>query len=208
MPYTHAQLIAYHVPTLAGTATGNVGASPAPPGVNFPSGSPVNPMRADLGTRLKRFYQVVDHAHTRFRGRLGQATTLKVFMGPEFYFRPPPNEGGRFRAYEFNDVIESISVLKMMFCEPRFSDWLIVAGTIFSGLPAHRIGHAERGGNTSGKAFLNTTVVVKGGPNATVHYQHKQLISQIDGAPSNDAIIHNPNYRKHLADWSGKNVFK
>ena len=66
----------------------------------------INPMRADLGTRLKRFYQVVDHAHTRFRV-VGQATTLKVFMEPEFYFRPPPNEGGRFRAYEFNDVIEA-----------------------------------------------------------------------------------------------------
>src|ERR1700722_7670530 len=81
MAYTDFQYVAYEVPTVS-RANGSAG--------GFPRGESDGPLEmpndmVDAETRLRRLVSVVGLAASRAHG---SPNTLKVFMAPEFYFRP------------------------------------------------------------------------------------------------------------------------
>lgn len=193
--YTHIQLIAYETPTLRSTLPGNP--PPAPSRVPVP-----NLPDADSRARLSRFAGVLNYAANRLRFAGGDnASTLKVFIAPEFYFRPV----NTFNAYTLNQMQNISAALRGMFADPAFADWLIVAGSIFSSLPAD----AKNNASTS-RAYLNTACLIKGGhTEAPFFFVHKRLVSGIDGAPPNEAALLNPLFKPLLSDWDERkqNVF-
>jgi len=59
-------------------------------------------------------------------------TTLKLFMGPEFYFR------GKKGTYEIENVSEIFTKLRAEFNDVKWKDWLFIPGTVIAHLP-HKI---------------------------------------------------------------------
>ena len=200
MPYTaktykRAQFLAYACPTLAITAPGSAKA------VLPPVRKLTDP---DERARVQRMFDVASFVKSQAPWRR-EADVLKVFIAPEFYFRPQNAE----KAYTFNRAINIIECLHQLFGDSTWADWLILPGTVFSALP----GDAKQGSypvvNNKGqhfsleKAYLNTCVVVKGGgPGAPFHYVHKRHISHIDGAPQIEAAGINPLFRPTLEAWT------
>jgi hypothetical protein len=199
MPYSKAQLIAYTVPTLH----------------NGPPGPLPNPIHAKIATltdpdekaRVQRFFNVVTWAKTL--ANFSATDTLKIFMAPEFYFRPP----GDNNAYTFNRMINIMECLKQLFTEPSWAHWLIVPGTIFSALPGNAKNAAEelelqgQDGKKHklklDKAYMNTCLLVKGGSTSgPSHFFHKRRVSTIDGAPTEQAAQHNPHFHGLLEDFA------
>lgn len=193
--YRRAQLLAYTCPTLSITEPG-------------PARAVLAPVRklpdADERARVQRMFDVATWVKSQAPWR--RATdVLKVFLAPEFYFRP----NNTVKAYTFNRAINIIECLHELFGGAGWADWLIVPGTVFSALPAN----ARKGSlpvTTSGgqninldKAYLNTSVLVKGGgPGAPFHYVHKRTISHIDGAPQIESAQQNPLFRPSLEQWA------
>jgi hypothetical protein len=189
MPYTSkrykkAQLIAYTVPTLVLTQPGAL-----PPSIYVPLRALTN---NDEKARCQRFLDVAYWTRTQAASEIGPADTLKIFVVPEFYFRPTSN------AYTHNRMINILGALKATLSNKAFEDWLFFAGTVFSaqaadaktgGLHVVASGHAI----VLDKAYLNTAVIVKGGStDAPFHYFHKYRVSSIDGAPQIEAAALNP----------------
>lgn len=187
--YTHVQLIAYEVPTLQVTQPGN--APEAVPRLPVPALPD-----ADSVARLRRMAGVVNYAANRLRFAGGDAaTTLKIFVAPEFYFRPPNAQN----AYSFNQMINILDTLRNLFVHTDFADWLFVPGSIFSSQPADA--KVDQPGGK--RAYFNTACMVKGGAaDAPFNFVHKRLVSTIDGAPPNEAALHNPNFQQLLMDWN------
>lgn len=177
--YTHFQLIAYEAPTLAAI----------PPGNNYQhiGRLPVsNQLPDDEKIRLKRLAGIINFAKNRMRAG-DNANTLKIFMAPEFYFRP---NAGPHNSYTRGSAMNLIDALRKLLVHPGLRDWLFVPGTIFWHQPA--------GG---GRVYFNTALIIKGGPNAPFTFIHKRLISGIDGAPVVDAAALNPHLRPILQKW-------
>ena len=192
--YQRAQLLAYTCPTLSITEPGSARAV-------------LEPVRKltdeDERARVQRMYDVATWIKSQAPWRR-DADVLKVFLAPEFYFRPNNAE----KAYTFNRAINIIECLHELFSSEEWVDWLIVPGTIFSALPAD----AKNGslpvtmGNGQNinlaKAYLNTSVLVKGGGSgAPFHYVHKRTISRIDGVPQIESAQINPLFRPSLEQW-------
>lgn len=188
--YTHIQLIAYEVPTLQvvapGTAPAAVARLPVPQLAD-----------ADSLARVRRLAGVVNFAADRLHTAGGDAaTTLKIFMAPEFYFRPPNTEN----AYSFNQMTNIMDALRNLFVHADFADWLFVPGSIFSSQPADAKSVDQPGGQ---RAYFNTACMVKGGAaDAPFNFVHKRLVSSIDGAPPNEAALHNPHFQPLLMAWA------
>lgn len=122
------------------------------------------------------------------------ASTLKVFIAPEFYFRKA--SAHEVRGEGFNSVTSFGSYPEKARYElaeelyaaihgsPLFKDWLVVAGSICSVL--------EPSPDPSGRVnLLNTAIMLRGQrevPDASVPYilMEKHYISDIDGPDSDD----------------------
>jgi hypothetical protein len=207
VPYTHFQLIAYEVPTVAVPSTSGVpklsgwapgqecdsiGTFPLPPGI------PDDPR-----IRLRRLAAVVDQAATAVAGQPAVRRpddVLKVFLVPEFYFRPPVTDLDAARDWDRRagnsyaaDVAEMVfDALGQMFVDVRFQHWLIVCGTVMTNSVRHTTA-----------TYFNTAVIVRGGPQPTRREPlliEKYLASPIDGVPLLDEV-------ERLAD-SGRSRYK
>ncbi len=133
MPYTHFQYIAYQVPTVTRTAlypNGNViYGIPTTSAV----AAPVPPLRgnvaalgADATNRINRFVRAMSEAQNLVQAG-DNNQTLKIFMAPEFYFRPDNAEFSyTYTQYQaIKDVLRST-----LLADLRFKHWLTIPGTI------------------------------------------------------------------------------
>lgn len=129
MAYTHFRYIGYQVPTVGLTATNDAI-------YGIPPGNPPNPqpnLLGDVGNlgndakiRVERFIQVMFEAKRQLDNLGGDnAQTLKIFMAPEFYFRPNNNDV----AYSTQQYRAIKDVLRKTIQE-SFSNWLVIPGTI------------------------------------------------------------------------------
>ena len=184
MPFTHIRLIAYEVPTCASypkkqkdqpAKSGYPGGTLADPVADCAVDQQPNKPMGDAYYRLRRLAKVVDLAEQNLASTgVDTLTTLKVFMAPEFYFRPP--EMGlperKNMTYPLEDYDYIVEQLGKMFNGPRFANWLIVAGTLMC--------NATQNGR---EVFTNVAIVVKGGTNDPVQAIHKREPSGLDGVP-------------------------
>lgn len=184
-PYNTFQLLAYEVSTAGWTGPHNV--LPAwSSGQYRPPSGPLVPV-PDLGqrddddpfefsdavNRISRFASVVEHTYTAGGGakRWGIPGVLKVFVAPEFYFRPEQGVGAR-TAYSGHLAERIFSELGRLFRHPVFEDWILVCGTVVHWTPS-----------AHGDVFRNTAVLVRGGRQGGFHLLEKQDASAIDGVP-------------------------
>jgi hypothetical protein len=198
MPYTHFRFIAYEVPTATYSPGGPVasGFAPGPeppPVVRLPV--PGN-VPDDARIRLKRFAGVVDLAANRLHHLGGDnANTLKIFMAPEFYFRPPVASGFNFNHDTYPDTHANriFQALNSMFTHADFQHWLFIPGTVMW--------------NTSHDAsspivYFNTATHVRGGRINGLHIIEKRLASGIDGVPVDRAPAMDPHLAPIFQDWT------
>ena len=123
---------------------------------------------------------------------LQQSKTLKVFMAPEFYFRPTDT------GYSRDTLFNILECLKLCTHDDwRLNDWLIVPGTICSHqVPQPNSAYANEGKPT----FLNTACIIEGGINGGMTYVHKLGKSDQDRVPISDAT-EDPNFKYLLGSW-------
>ncbi len=201
--YTHVQYIAYKVPTFGLIVHGGDDLT------DSPVDRRIRGMLTDDDERrrVKRFYDVV-MAAKGIPEVDSRATTLKIFLAPEFYFKSSRAAAANFGySYSFNTMQNIMECLHVLFQEnAELANWLIVPGSIVSMLPggdgwtrAILPGAPPGSGGSiydhppTDMAYLNTVPVIKGGDGeALFTYVHKRLISGIDGAPVQVGLLENP----------------
>jgi hypothetical protein len=188
--YTSFQLIAYEVPTLNSVGPGEEYQGELPD-------APPAQMSADSRIRLRRLAGLVQAAKQKMPG--DSPNTLKIFMAPEFYFRP---NAGVHNTYTREESLNLIEQLRTLFQDPAYADWLIVPGSMAWNQPSD--------GAPGNVIFFNTTFAIKGGPEGPFHYVHKREISGIDGLPWESAAILDSGVRPLLTAWSEQkqNLFR
>jgi hypothetical protein len=180
MPYTHFRLIGYEVHSAASSPPNPV-LSGWSPGTECPAIARV-PVPAtlpdDARIRLKRLASVVDLAKTQITagGRADNANTLKVFLAPEFYFRPPATTGADYtgNTYPVQVSTQMFDALNQMFVAADFADWLFVCGTLMWN---------TRADPRREPLYFNTAIIVRGGQADTLQVVEKRIPSNIDGLP-------------------------
>lgn len=188
MPYTHFRFLAYEVPTVTyktrirvdGISGWSPGAECAPVGR---IAVPDSVTEADSRIRLRRLAAVVSNTYNWLQLLADDnGNTLKIFVAPEFYFRPPViDESYKNNTYPDHVAGKIFKALNTMFAHADFHDWLFVCGTVMW----------NRGINfESQPLYFNTAVHVRGGPRLNsfraqdaVGLVEKQLASDIDGVP-------------------------
>jgi hypothetical protein len=202
MPYTHFRYIAYEVPTAVqdknAVFSGFSSGSPCAPVQRIP----VNkiPDGADAKNRLLRLASVVDMAATWLSQAGGDnPNTLKVFVVPEFYFRPPNSFARRncpYNTYSYDEAVEIFDELNLMFVHAHFSDWLIVAGTVMwhwdnkdDEQPRPNPNQPDPNGmdvpsDTTNRVYRNSAVYVRGGRADSLRIIEKDVPSRLDGVPN------------------------
>jgi hypothetical protein len=148
----------------------------------------------DARKRLKRFAGVVNFAANRLRSLGDNANTLKIFIAPEFYFRPPRTLGPDFYhdTYPQTHAFAIFNALDTMFVHHDFQHWLFVPGTVLW--------------NTSidvrvPTVYFSTIVHVRGGRQNALRLIEKRLVSDLDGVPLDSEPAMNPNLTPIFQDW-------
>ncbi len=207
MPYTHVQLVAYEVPTLACTDPGDATSDPFTDDQIEALSRQGGDQNEDAALRVQRLVDVADWAR-RNAGNLGGADTLKVFIAPEFYFR-----AGLDGYDEVQAPTNIFGALMSAFHVGDFEHWLIVAGSTFWNAASTAAGRD--------RAYFNTVNVVRGGPPEALNdddresavpvvgggtTNQKAIMSPIDYQPGNDrrdwdgAV--NPDFKAIIGDWA------
>ncbi|NSL87286.1 hypothetical protein ECE50_010625 [Chitinophaga sp. Mgbs1] len=214
MAYTHFRYVGYQVPTV-GLGPGAENYLKIPPG-NMPdltgisqeaAGIINNVTNADARCRLARMYLVLMQAYQAIQTSDNNGT-LKVFLAPEFYFRPYVEPGAQgLPAYSYEDYQSLKTGLISLKNLPLFNDWLIIPGTIVW----QNTGPAGKRPFT-GSVFYNTVVCSLSDNEHIVN--EKTEASEVDGIPaaSNAPFTVNPAYystwrkqRKHIFNFMGIN---
>jgi len=121
---------------------------------------------ADAKSRLNWIRGAVDEALSSEHVKNDDVETLKLFVAPEFFFRPDltANQleaqknkapGVPNRAYSFADTQAIEFFLERLFRSDKLKDWLIIPGTV--------LGYMEAGNKAR---TPNRAYVIKGGPPA------------------------------------------
>lgn len=175
-PYTHFQYIAYQVPTVVrDRRNGTAYVSGLDPGSECAQIQRVRLPEVqsnDARKRLKRLAAVVDMAATQVQALGTNDSTLKVFVAPEFYFRPVKvNDTYNHNTYPPTAAFEIFNALDSVFARADFADWLIVGGTVLWNT------------GTNSPLYRNTAVHVQGGKENGLMIVEKRVASGIDGVP-------------------------
>lgn len=197
MPYTHFRMIGYEVPTATFQENGPV-VSGWDPGVSYREIArlPVpDKINDDARVRLRRLAGVVDFAETKLQTLGDNANTLKVFVVPEFYFRPPADLGATYRHNTYPDIVSKdiLTTLEGMFVHADFSNWLFICGTMMWN---------TLNDQTAKPVYFNTALYVLGGQTQGLHIIEKQLASGIDGVPVASAPSMDPQVAQVFANWN------
>jgi hypothetical protein len=198
MSYTHFRFIAYEVPTVTQGKRGGARSG-------FPPGEPCNAIKRipvdpntpeDAQIRLRRLAAVVDRAATSVENQLPSSPgTLKVFIAPEFYFRPPGDEIKNFnQTYTYDDAMKIFEELNKMFLHDDFKDWLIIAGTVMWNQT-----------DEQGRLYRNAAPYIRGNEIESLRVVEKDVPSRIDGIPwplaENPTEIYDPYIKNVFQDW-------
>ncbi|HYV45639.1 MAG TPA: hypothetical protein VFA20_12305 [Myxococcaceae bacterium] len=130
--YKAAQLIAYEVPTESAlpagqcTLDGNKLVEDVQNDKTFTSAMAA--LSADARARVQRMLAVMDLAFGS-ASVTKAAETLKVFMAPEFYFRPQ-QRGAKSRSYEASDMTAAQQAFRAVFSQAKLQHWVFVAGSL------------------------------------------------------------------------------
>ncbi|NEP55876.1 MAG: hypothetical protein F6K31_02485 [Symploca sp. SIO2G7] len=174
MPYTHFRYIAYQVPTV-----GHDGKNQNIYGI--PPGNIANPqveldgdvllLNQDAKTRIQRLMDVMYEARCwlTFDPADDNQSTLKIFMAPEFYFRPNNQE----LSYD-QKVYKAIKDVLRNTIGNKFPDWLVIPGTIMCN-------RKERP-----DVFFNTSLYIH--KSSKKQIIEKAQCSDIDGIPQGPGI--------------------
>ncbi|WP_424101157.1 hypothetical protein [Moorena producens] len=179
MAYTHFRYIAYQVPTVGQTVGGNaIYGIPAGNITNAPTllgdtGSLSN----DARTRVERFIKVMYAAADRIYLE-DNAQTLKIFMAPEFYFRPD-NVDVSYSMQEYRAIKD---VLRNTISE-FFPNWLVIPGTIMWKWDQNTV---KRPNPLNQDVYFNTSLYIykKLFQQSTGKVIEKAQASVIDGIPT------------------------
>lgn len=184
MPYTHFRYIAYQVPTVASRVNPITGANEVKYGI--PPGNVTNPpalagnvgnLGADARSRVERFYNAMILAYNTIQA-YDNANTLKIFIAPEFYFRPDNLDVSY--TYTQYQAIKDVLRNTIMF-DNRFDDWLIIPGTI---MWKQDQSTPKRPLNLLDEVFFNSSMYLKTEGFVTSHVIEKVRASPIDGIPT------------------------
>lgn len=202
MPYTHFRYIAYQVPTVG------VGVVPpnqnlqfleVPPGNNpgqgnYPGlkGNVAGLTAGDSLIRVQRFIRVLNLAYDKLQdvGTVGSDPhTLKIFMAPEFYFRPTSQPStANEPAYSYDEYRAIKDVLRRTIGgDARFEHWLVVPGTIMWKWTRKDPSNSKRPLPQGVEdVYFNTSLYIKGGDlrRTSTHVIEKAEASRIDGLPT------------------------
>jgi hypothetical protein len=197
--YSHVRYIGYDISTVATlfkvkppTSTSDVETVYA-----IPAGKMKNPPRlyglkdenakisADAKVRIQRLIGVMLKA-AQYLSPTDSSKTLKVFVAPEFYFRPTNPE----LAYTMDEYRRIKSVLRSTIDNYRaLIDWLIVPGTIMWIMDKSDAGKSQReiDPKSTKVIYFNTSLYIKRYSNPFKSAQSKVIekyeASHIDGLP-------------------------
>ncbi|QRN93187.1 hypothetical protein JRI60_28730 [Archangium violaceum] len=201
--YTHLQLITWEHFTSELTKPGDEPElNPTRPNEKDPN-KPIpiftNNMRLDERTRLKRLLGVVELARQKL-ANTDDSKTLKIFLAPEFTFRPDKNDTdeaqekgiGPGATYTRDAMTQILTTLREMFSDEKYRDWLFVPGTIFWSEPV-------KIGLVNDYVFFNTALMFKGGAtNAPFTCIHKHAAALSDKADPQKSAEKNPLFKDIL----------
>jgi hypothetical protein len=129
--YTSAQLIAYEVPTGDGLPAGTCSLEDNKLVEDVQKDevfqSALGKLSDDAKGRVCRMLAVIDLAFSSNAPSM-EKNVLKVFMAPEFYFRP--RLGDKARSYDATDMIAAQQLFRVVFSQAKLRDWLFVAGSL------------------------------------------------------------------------------
>ncbi|MGH3831250.1 MAG: hypothetical protein ACRDRS_12530 [Pseudonocardiaceae bacterium] len=208
MPYTHFRYIGYRVPTayednarqvVSGWYPG-IENAPAVDMIPVPDNVP-----DDAQNRLRRLAYVVNLAYAQLQGRAiaDEPDTLKVFVAPEFYFRPySAGIGYDNNTYPIGQLTSIYYALRTMFSDRRLERWLIVCGTVMY----NNLQESPR----SKDFYYNTAVIVLGGNsvdiNDRIYTVEKRAPSLLDGVPVVSGVLAamsgDPELKLIMEGWS------
>jgi hypothetical protein len=182
------------VPTV-GKSGGNylempAGNALALPRYTGPGGIPsaiANITNLDAKNRVARFYDVLQRARAQVTAPMmgDDKYTLKIFMAPEFYFRP--TTGGSTIApqgpsYTYQEYKEIKTALRTLINTNDFINWLIIPGTIMWSGTGFIGKRPTTGGDT---VYFNTALYIKVGSfKSGSQVIEKEQSSRIDGLPT------------------------
>jgi len=209
MPYTHFRYIAYEVPTASIRTADNAVVCDYAAGDTYqaiarlpvPADTP-----PDAKVRLQRLAGVVNFAANRLGTLADNANTLKIFMAPEFYFRPPAALGADYFSgtYPLADVNAIWKAFSNMFAHADFQHWIFIPGTMLWN---------TRVDPKRPHLYFNTLAHIRGGVADGLNVIEKNQPSTIDGmpvvgVPARDSayrVFHQTwrNRKKHVVDVSG-----
>ncbi len=192
MKYQRLAFMSYAVPTFYPSVTGVVAPANGAPAVALGD--------ADLQSRAQRFVNVLYWARAQFDRHpwMRDATTLKLFQAPEFYFRKATQGEvydqqfalatfyGSYPEAARYELAEALHAA--IGGRDEFADWTITAGSICSALP-------YAGGDRLD--LLNSAIMLRGKraqADSSVPYtlMEKHYISNIDGPPAAWHVNLNP----------------
>jgi hypothetical protein len=192
--YTHFRYIAYQVPTVGWSGAnylemplGNALGLPRYTGAGGIPAAITNITNLDARNRVARFYDVLERARAQVTAPMmgDDKYTLKIFMAPEFYFRPTTAGSTTVPqgpSYTYQEYKEIKTALRTLINKSDFINWLVIPGTIMwsgSGIIGKR---PTTGGDT---VYFNTALYMKVG-NVKFGSQviEKEQSSHIDGLPT------------------------
>lgn len=190
MPYTHFRYIAYQVPTVGHNGVNAIYGIPAGNVNNPPTLVSVLGLSPDAKTRVERLIGVIIEAENQLRNLGGDnAHTLKIFMAPEFYFRPDNDIVAYF--YDEYQAIKN-ALRETIISNVKFKDWLVIPGTIMWVWDAFK-DSPKRLNPEHDSIYFNTAIYIK---RQGLGYESKTIekaqASRIDGIPTGRHYKHNP----------------
>lgn len=140
----------------------------------------------DLRVRLLKFAHVVNEAfrEVETNRKFKQSSVLKLFVAPEFFFRPNKKETEGEMQYSSKDYAKVHALFKVMFSSEQLTDWVIVPGSI-----CHEFKPIGVTGQQS--VALNTGFIISGG--------EQRCLAYLKYNPSNDDGIIDP--KKRQDEW-------
>ena len=151
------------------------------------------PQQSDLFYRMQRFLGAMAEAHAYLDKRsLIKDSELKIFMAPEFYFRPNNADV----AYSYSEYTAFRRIMTDTLAKDgRFKNWLVVCGTLVWKHEDNITGLRPNYALIQGDYFYNTAVTIfltPKGAGKSVDID-KTATSTIDGIPfekSSDTLHH------------------
>lgn len=172
--FTSFQMIAYRIPTLKALASGDY-----VPDKTSAVGKGLEPAAQAL---VQRFAAVLNFAKGQAQID-AKATTLKVFVAPEFYFKGP---GAHWGSFTFNSMINILDALKGI--KLPGDDWVVIAGSVVFYLPEGLPGYKHADGSaidSTESVYVNLAPVLTA---SGLTYVKKHEVSSIDGPPTGKAV--------------------